>query len=416
MSGIQPSPDDLHDDQIVPLLRSGAHAALLSAYFGDLEYRELAQLARLAAIRSNPRGTLVYVLPGMMGTKLAVTNHKSPDLVWLHPTAIAEGAMLRLAMPGPAAVSCAGLMLPGYLKLKLQLEIAGFRCAFHPFDWRQDLQILARAFVDKIERSGAAKVFVVGHSMGGLVARAALAYDKKRRIARLVQLGAPNDGSFAPVQALRAAYPTVRKIAALDFTHTAEELARKVFLTLPGLYQLLPGVAGRCETDFFDPAAWPDDGMKPDCALLSQAREVRSALPDADERCFVIAGSQQETVTSATTSNSMFEYTMQRDGDGTVPLALAQWPGAPTWYVRENHGALTKHNLALAATMDILHHGTTQRLTDSRPALDETTTAKVTDAQLRAQATGKVRWDTLSLDSRRRILDPVISPEFQNSG
>ena len=411
---MHPSPDDLHEDQIVTLLRSGAHAALLIAYFGDVEYRELAQLARLAAIRSNPRGALVYVLPGMMGTKLGVAHHKSLDLVWLHPTAIAEGALLQLAMPGPVAVCSAGLMLPGYLKLKLSLEIAGFRCAFHPFDWREDLQTLARAFVKKIEHSGATRVFVVGHSMGGLVARAALAYDKKGRIGKLIQLGAPNNGSFAPVQALRGAYPTVRKIAALDMKHSAEELARKVFLTLPGLYQLLPGAGGGCETDFFDPDAWPHDSLEPNPSLLAHARKVRSALPQADERCFLIAGSHQETTTSATARNSMFEYSMQRDGDGTVPLSLAEWAGARTWYVQENHGALTKHNLALAATMDILNHGTTQRLTDARPVLAATTVRRVNDEQLRAEATKKVRWDSLSLDSRRRILDPVISPEFRD--
>ena len=45
-----PSPADLHEDQIIALLRSGAHAALLSAYFGEVEYRELAQLAKIAAM------------------------------------------------------------------------------------------------------------------------------------------------------------------------------------------------------------------------------------------------------------------------------------------------------------------------------------------------------------------------------
>jgi len=418
----QPSPDDLHDDQIVPLLRSGAHAALLSAYFGDREYRELAQLARLAAIRGNERGSIVYVLPGMMGTKLGAKNRQSLDLVWLHPTAIADGGLLQLAMPGEIAVGSAGLMLPGYLKLKLSLEIAGFRCIFHPFDWREDLQILAQAFMHRVEHSGAERVMVVGHSMGGLVARAALALDTKKRIGKLVQLGAPNNGSFAPVQALRAVYPTVRKIAALDSKHTAEELARKVFLTLPGLYQLLPGASARADSqidcqideqaDFFDSAAWPQDDMTPDPPMLARARKVRGELPDADERCFLIAGCNQETITGATLRDSMFEYTVRRDGDCTVPLALAQWSGARTWYVEENHGGLTKHNLALAAIVDILNRGATARLTDARPAAAASIVRKVNDAQLRAEATRKVRWDSLSLDSRRRILDPVLTAEF----
>ena len=36
----------------------------------------------------------------------------------------------------------------------------------------------------------------------------------------------------------------------------------------------------------------------------------------------------------------------------------------------------------------------------------------VTDRELRAAATHKVHWESLSLDSRRRILDPVLTPEF----
>ena len=47
-----PNLGDLHDEQIVALLRSGAHAMLLSAYFGEQEYRELCQYAKLAATRA----------------------------------------------------------------------------------------------------------------------------------------------------------------------------------------------------------------------------------------------------------------------------------------------------------------------------------------------------------------------------
>jgi hypothetical protein len=36
----------------------------------------------------------------------------------------------------------------------------------------------------------------------------------------------------------------------------------------------------------------------------------------------------------------------------------------------------------------------------------------VTDEELRSQAVAKVRWESLSLDSRRRILEPVLTAEF----
>jgi pimeloyl-ACP methyl ester carboxylesterase len=405
---LPPNPGDLHDEQIVTLLRSGAHAALLSAYFGDVAYRELSQLAKLAAIHHDHRGPLVYILPGIMGSRLGSEQRHSPDLVWLHPAAIAEGALRQLTLPGERPLHAVGIMLPGYLKLKLQLEIAGFHPVFYPFDWRCDLDQLGRAFMQAIEQASSSRVLVVAHSMGGLVARAALAYDKQRRIEKLIQLGAPNSGSFAPVQAMRAVYPTVRKIAALDSHNSAEELAHSVFRTLPGLYQMLPA-------EFFEASAWPDDGFAPDPALLAHARKVREHQPQADERCLVIAGTRQETVVSAMKRDSQFEYTVRREGDGTVPLPLAHWPGARTWYVDEKHGDLTNNNSVLAAIDDLLKTGDTPRLSNYAPAADQEVVRRVTDQALRSEATHKVRWESLSLDSRRRILDPVISPEFRSA-
>jgi pimeloyl-ACP methyl ester carboxylesterase len=405
-----PSIGDLHDDQIVALLRSGAHAALLIAYFGESEYRELSQLAKLAFTRRNPRGRRVFVLPGIMGSRLGLIARRSYSLLWLHPTALANGGLTQLAIPGPRALRAVGVMLPGYLKLRLRLEIAGFRPLFCPFDWRHDIERLARSFAHTIERSGERKALVVGHSMGGLVARAALAHDKKRRIARLVQLGAPNDGSFAPLQALRAVYPTVRKIAALDRNHTAEQLARTVFHTLPGIYQMLPPGPGAL--DLFDPRQWPNDELAPDPKLLARANKVRARLPAADARCSLIAGVGQETIVSATMRGRTFEYEYRAEGDGTVPLVRARWQEAATWFINENHGALTQNDVVLAAVADILKSGDTRRLRTTAPRPPATPPRRVTDDELRAAALHKVQWEKLSLESRRRILDPVLTPEF----
>ena len=403
-----PNLGDLHDEQIVGLLRSGAHAMLLSAYFGEQEYRELCQYAKLAATRADSSGPVVYVLPGIMGSKLG----SSAQLVWLHPVTIASGGLTSLATPTNGGVSVSGVMLPGYLKLKLMLEIAGLRPVLFPFDWRCDLFDLGRALLEHIEAARHTDVMIVAHSMGGLVARAALALDRHARIAKLVQLGAPNAGSFAPVQALRAVYPTVRKIAALDQQHTAEELARKVFLSLPGLYQMLPS-ADRCEgLDLFDARAWPQDELAPDATLLQAARDCRSRLPAADARCSLIAGFGQETITSLRQVDGQFEYTVTRNGDGTVPLTLASWSPANTWYAKEAHGPLTTNNTVLAALVELLQRGTTQHLTHESPPIERAAVRVTNDRDLRLTALRKVQWDTLSLDSRRRILEPVISPEF----
>jgi pimeloyl-ACP methyl ester carboxylesterase len=413
MSAPPPAPNlgDLHDEQIVGLLRSGAHAMLLSAYFGEQEYRELCQYAKLATTRASADGPVVYVLPGIMGSKLG-SAQQSAHSVWLHPATISSGGLMHLATPSNGELSASGVMLPGYLKLKLMLEIGGFRPVLFPFDWRCDLFDLGRALLDHIEANHREAVFVVAHSMGGLVARAALTLDRRARIAKLVQLGAPNAGSFAPVQALRAVYPTVRKIASLDQLHTAEELASKVFQSLPGLYQMLPSPE-RCEgLDLFDSRSWPQDELRPDETLLREARECRSRLTDSAANCAVIAGYGQETITHVRVTSDGFEYSITRDGDGTVPLQLAHWPGARTWYANESHGAMTNNNTVVAALIELLQKDATDHLAQTAPSLDGRTLRVVNDRELRLQAVRKVQWESLSLDSRRRILEPVISPEF----
>jgi len=194
--------------------------------------------------------------------------------------------------------------------------------------------------------------------------------------------------------------------------HTAEQLARTVYHTLPGIYQLLPSASTAADPDLFDPRSWPADDLAPDSKLLARARKVRARLPAPNERCSVIVGVGQETIVSVGLRGNGFQYEYRAEGDGTVPLSRARWPDAATWFVTENHGALTKNDLVLAAVADILKSGDTRRLRATAPPAPDIAPRTVTDDELRAIALRKVQWDTLSLDSRRRILDPVISPEF----
>ena len=405
---IAATPAHLHDDQVIALLQSGAHAHLLIAYFGEAEYRELSHLAKLAATRRKLRGPTVYILPGIMGSRLAMKRGRTLDLYWLHPHAIAEGQLTQLALPGSPALKPIGVMLPGYLKMKLLLEVTGFKPILHAFDWRAGIERNARGLVRALEGGG--RAIVVAHSMGAMIARAALRLDKKQRIKTLVQLGAPNEGSFAPVQALRAVYPTVRKVAALDRTHTAEQLARDVFLTLPGLYQLLPTPRDG-ELDLFEASNWPSD-LVPNARLLDEARKVRARLPQPDSRCYVIAGYGQDTVVSIAKRNDMFTYEVRPEGDGTVPLMRAGWDGARTWYAREIHGALSTNTTVLSAVIDLLRDGETSALAPTLPEQGSSNARYVTDEDLRRHAVTKVDWDNLTVESRRRILEPIFTPEF----
>jgi hypothetical protein len=59
-----------------------------------------------------------------------------------------------------------------------------------------------------------------------------------------------------------------------------------------------------------------------------------------------------------------------------------------------------------------LKSGDTRRLRTTAPRASETASRRVTDDELRAAALHKVQWEKLSLESRRRILEPVLTPEF----
>ncbi len=407
-----PSIMGLHDDEVVAQLRNGENAAVFTAYFGETEYRELRKLAQMAHARRVRGGPRVLVLPGIMGSKIGKPGRLRDDVLWLDPVEVMAGKLIDLALPKGKDLKPVGVMLFGYLKLKLTLQIAGFDASFHPYDWRQSIDQLGAELGARIAKDRAGSVMLVAHSMGGLVARAALQSKAGDKITQLIELGTPNYGSFAPVQALRATYPTVRKIAALDLHHSPEQLAEKVFRTLPGLYQMLPAPERHEAIDFFDPRSWPKDVLAPDAKLLDQARKVQASLAPADERCSLIVGVNQETVTSASRQKGLFEYTITLDGDGTVPRSLAEWPKARTWFAEESHGGLTNNSVVGATVVDLLKTGDTSRLPTNRSRKRHVVVGRIRDSALRRSVNGKVRWNELSIEARRKILEPVISPEF----
>ena len=405
----------LSEVEQVAVLASGEHAAALGGYFGDVEYDELHKLARRSVRLRGAGRTRVYILPGIMGSMLGYRRKSGNHVVWLDPIPVAAGELLSLALPDTTAIQPLGVMLPGYLKLKLLLRLAGFDAVFHPFDWRKSVAINGQLLLQRIARDNKKKAAIVGHSMGGLVARAALAVDRGKRLGKIVQLGAPNFGSFAPVQALRAVYGSVRKVAALDPEHSAEQLSRHVFRSLPGIYELLPSPLHRRDADLFELQSWPDDLLGPDATMLAQARRVRERLGAARAGCYHIIGINRETVIGAAKQRSGFQYRLSLDGDGTVPRSLAEWPGAQNLFVDEQHGCLTKNNVIAAAIADLLTTGHTRRIAHECPIVDNPVVRRVSDAQLRDGLRGKMRWQQLSGDQQRKILDPTISNGFRSA-
>jgi hypothetical protein len=210
------------------------------------------------------------------------------------------------------------------------------------------------------------------------------------------------------VQALRGTYPLVRRLAALDLHHSPTDLARQLLTTLPGLTALLPDQALIAGLDLFVSANWPKRGPVPAEALLRQAAAQRAALDAADERCAVIAGVGKRTATGLEPDEQGFVYRVSTAGDGTVPLASAELPGAPTWYVEQAHGALPNDSSVGAAILDLLARGTTAQLSPIAPPPAVRMTA-VSDRALMAQPLPTYGAAGMTQGAQRRLLAEYVA-------
>jgi pimeloyl-ACP methyl ester carboxylesterase len=400
-------------------LLTGESRGLLEDYFGAENYGQLRDLARDASTRSVRGGPRVLILPGIMGSTLGKPGplHLT-DVLWINPAAIALGRLMELALDGrPSAFGATGVVLLAYLKLKLRLKIAGCNADFHAYDWRRSLKDAGTNLADAINKDASRQVSLVAHSMGGLVARAALAKTGDK-VARLIMLGTPNYGSFAPVQVIRGTYDVVQKVAAVDLKHDAPELCSQVFNTFPGLYEMMPSPEKFSAMNLYDKSEWPQTGPQPRANLLSGVKPVIDTLAPGDSRFFLIAGVNQDTVVGLQTKDGEFSYEVSPDGDGTVPLVFARLANIPedqVYYVEAGHGALPNNGAVESAAIELLSSGHTAALPNVRPPAQRAA-RMVTESQIREMAKRAPGVGQLGSADYRHLLDAVAAPPSPEQG
>jgi pimeloyl-ACP methyl ester carboxylesterase len=399
------------DNQLEEWLAGGTLRTELSAYFGAAEYRTLAALARRARAPRRRQALRVLLVPGIMGSQLGLPR-AAPlphDILWLDPLDIQLGRLDALRLPGDTAVRPLGVVLFSYLRLRLALRARGFEVLCHDYDWRLPVATLGQGLAERVRAQGDRRLAIVAHSMGGLVSRAALALPQTAQVERLVLLGTPNAGSFAAVQALRGTYAVVRKVARLVRRASAEQLATGIFNTFPSLYELLP--TGPCapQAPLFEPRSWPRRGPQPQAALLRAAATLPQTLAAADARVSTVVGVGCETVTALRRRGEDFVYTLTRHGDGTVPVASAELPGARNYYARVAHSELTRDARVAAAVAELLERGATTRL-PGRWAGASRARAAISDSALRRTQAVKVDWAALDPGQRREFLENLNEP------
>src|SRR5262249_15312298 len=400
-------------DQIEKLLATGEDAERLKVYFGDARYQELRELALQAQVheRKARGGPRVLILPGIMGSTIGRARPILDDVIWFDPLDIINGNLIDLALNGgPAKLKSLDAFPLVYTFLKLRLRIDGYDADYHHYDWRLSIDDLGAEFVKRLKGETTGEVYLVAHSMGGLVARSAIAQNAPK-IKQLIMLGTPNHGSFVPVQAIRAVYSVVKQVAALDTHHDAEELSSQVFTTFPGLYQMLPTPDQFSSVDLYDAANWPQHGPQPKQPLLKKVRAVQDSLASADERFFLIAGVEQETTVSLKLQDDEFVYDYSVEGDATVPLTSAQLQGAKTYYVGESHGSLPNNRRVAKAVSDILANGDTAELPQEWHSTRRGVTRSVRDAELQAPPYAGRGGKEITHSEIRHVLDDLAAAD-----
>ena len=315
----------------------------------------------------------VVILPGIMGSDLGVIGKDgTARVLWFNPRALTSGglAMLRLPLDGSSPqheIVAGGPLKLFYLPLQMTLN-QRWRTRVWPFDWRQDITLTADLLQQDLDGTSGKVVHLVAHSMGGLVCRTMIARhpeDWARIGGRLIMLGTPNFGSFAPALAMTGKDLKLRLLALLDPTLKKRDISAIVG-TFAGLVQMLPSRHGGLESDvevLYREGNWRSNPVTQ--AVLDRAAALQDLLDGVvdENRMVCIAGYGHRTVDGVRLDADRFSYRRSTAGDGTVPYSLSCLPGVPTYWTQANHGSLVKDPQVMLAVDDLLAEGATQKLT-----------------------------------------------------
>ena len=422
----------------------------LRVHLGDALFERMHALARgQGAVRSiGAKQGNVVVLHGTMGGELTRTKDDGrPEPLWINMLRIVLGAMgyFRLDPDGQDlfTVRATGILKKYYGQLLLSLSTEWNTLAFW-YDWRKPLDAAAVQLDSAIrERFGTnARVHLVAHSMGGLVARTFILrfaeswkrlWDEKGGGAsggRLIMLGTPNHGSFEIPQVMTGAKDIVRKLALLDTRHDLKELVA-ILNTFPGSYQMLPSPLEMPEMTPLYQAATYGAGNTVLQRHLDAARRHHDELHDVvdPDRMIYIAGFNQPTYCGLPDLASVGirdKYRVTLRGDGTVPHRLGFLTkgsrAVDKYFVPCEHGNLPADQRVIDAVWQLLPSGECQLPTSIpdtiRGVVDDEAAARLLIAHETVREAGeesKLRGLSARLRARTTTAGPSRSGNLASS-
>jgi len=330
---------------------------------------------------------IVILLPGIMGTHLSVKD----EIIWADLGEIGKGKMHDLLHAGNIDVGTQYIIGNFYSKLVDRLELK-YDVYTMGYDWRLSLSLAAEKLREKLiefQNLFNQPIILLAHSMGGLVVRDLMRNHAQvwknyidRSGSRAILLGTPWLGSHLIMQVLTGHFSKVKQLSLFDTHHSRKEMLN-IFHQYPGLYELLP----INDEPFEQQSFWKKikDELKHEKfdipALLNEfssyKKRIKSFIQNQDLKgIYYIAGKSDSTINAYQIEKSFFGTRMQYygtgEGDGSVTWDLGIPQGLNTDQVyyaeKTGHGQLANDPAMFEGIVDLIDHGTTQRISSTRPS------------------------------------------------
>ncbi|AET95061.1 hypothetical protein BYI23_D015510 (plasmid) [Burkholderia sp. YI23] len=360
---------------------------------------------RGAAPANDPSKPALIVLPGILGSNLKIGDER----VWLSYRIVngLDRLEYKTTATGNPRIEPDGPIGMSYDAL-IEFFSATHNVTPFGYDWRvpieQEAGRLARALTDALDARAHTRqpVRIIAHSMGGLVVRAMqfVARDVWDRLmstegSRILMLGTPNAGSWAPMQVLSGDDTFGNTLAAAGSLFDAAK-SRDIMAQMPGFLQLQAGLLDP-QRKLGTKQGWQDLADRdyelirkasiwhwlpmqllackwgvPADTVLTQAIELRKKFDAqlaelaklASGKLVLVVGQAKFTPDGydETTDEGLVYLNARDGGDGRVTLDNAMLPNVPTWTTPHDHGSLPKANDAFDAYLDLLRTGATGHL------------------------------------------------------